>query len=70
MTKSDAERLTDLEIIAAEQEQTIAELSAEIAGQWKTIEALRKTLDRLTDRLLAVEDVAAPEIPVTKPPHW
>jgi SlyX protein len=70
MTKPDPERLTDLEIIVAEQERTIAELSSELAEQWKTVETLRKTLDRLTDRLHLLEEQAAPDVPVTRPPHW
>ena len=64
------ERITDLEMLAAEQERTIAELSEQIAGQWKTIEALRKKLDALTDRFLVLEEQTAPDIPVTKPPHY
>lgn len=70
MTKSDPERLTDLEIIVAEQERTIAELSSELAEQWKTVEMLRKTLDRLTDRLHSLEEQTAPDVAVTRPPHW
>jgi SlyX protein len=69
MTTSD-DRLTTLEIRAAEQEKTIEELSGQIAEQWKTIEALRRKLDALTDRFLALEEQTAPEAPVTKPPHW
>ena len=64
------DRLTTLEIRAAEQEKTIEELSGQIAEQWKTIEGLRKKLDALTDRFLALEEQTAPEVPVTKPPHW
>jgi SlyX protein len=64
------ERLTGLEVLAAEQERTIAELSAQLAEQWKTIEALRRKLDALTDRFLALEEQAAPGVPVDKPPHW
>ncbi len=65
-----ADRLTTLEIRAAEQEHTIEELSAEIAEQWKTIERLQKKLDALTDRFLVLEEQTAPDVPVTKPPHW
>jgi SlyX protein len=50
------ERLTNLEIRAAEQERTIEELSEQIAEQWKTIEQLQKKLDALTNRLLALEE--------------
>jgi SlyX protein len=67
---ADEKRLARLEILAAEQEKTIGELSAEIAGQWKVIERMRKKLDTLTERFLELEDQARPETPVTKPPHW
>ena len=69
MTTSD-DRLTTLEIRAAEQEKIIEELSNQLAEQWKTIEGLRKRLDALTDRFLVLEEQTAPEVPVTKPPHW
>jgi SlyX protein len=65
-----ADRLTTLEIRAAEQERTIEELSGEIAGQWKVIERLQKKIDTLSERFLALEEQSSPEIPVTKPPHW
>jgi SlyX protein len=68
MTTTD--RLTALEIRAAEQEKTIEELSGEIAEQWKVIERLQKKLDALTDRFLALEEHAAPPIEASKPPHW
>lgn len=64
------DRLTALEIRNAEHERTIAELSDQIAGQWKTIDRLEKKLGTLTERFLALEEQAAPDIPVTKPPHW
>ena len=64
------DRLTRLEMLAAEQEKTIEELSAEIAAQWKHIEKMQKKLDALTERFLALEEQSGPEIPVTKPPHW
>ena len=63
-------RLTTLEILMAEQEKTIEELSGQLAEQWRTIERLRKKLDALTDRFLVLEEQAVPEVPVTKPPHW
>ena len=68
---SDAEqRLTKLEMLAAEQEHTIAELSAEIAKAWKTIDALDRRVEQMALRLAGVEEATAPETPVTKPPHW
>jgi len=65
-----ADRLTTLEIRAAEQEKTIEELSGQIAGQWQVIERMQRKLDALTDRFLALEEQAAADVPVTKPPHW
>ena len=65
-----ADRLTNLEIRAAEQERTIEELSGQIAEQWKTIDALKRRLDALTERFLTLEEQGAPDVPVTKPPHW
>jgi len=70
MMSTQSSRLTDLEIRSAEQERIIAELSDQIAGQWKVIDRLQKKLDALTTRFLALEEQAAPEIPVTRPPHW
>lgn len=67
---SSADRLTTLEIRAAEQEKIIEELSGEIAEQWKVIERLQKKLDALTDRFLALEEQSAPAHEATKPPHW
>ena len=64
------ERLTQLEILAAEQERTIAELSEQVAAQWTTIEKMQKKLDALTERFLALEEQSAPDVPVTRPPHW
>jgi SlyX protein len=64
------ERVVQLEILAAEHERTIAELSQQLAEQWTTIERMRRKLDALTERFLALEEQAAPDVPVTKPPHW
>lgn len=65
-----ADRLTTLEIRAAEQEQTIEELSGQIAEQWKVIERMQRKLDALTDRFLALEEQSSADVPVTKPPHY
>ena len=64
------DRIVQLKILAAEQEKTIAELSEQIVEQWKTIERQQKKLDALVERFLALEEQAAPDVPVTKPPHW
>ena len=65
-----ADRLTTLEIRAAEQEKTIEELSGQIAEQWKVIERMQRKLDALTGRFLALEEQSAADVPVTKPPHY
>ncbi|MES0035552.1 SlyX family protein [Mesorhizobium sp. M0046] len=69
MTMPD-DRLTTLEIRAAEQEKTIEDLSGQIAEQWKVIERMQRKLDALAERFLTLEEQAAPDVPVTKPPHW
>lgn len=66
----ETERLTALEVRHAEQERTIEELSGQVAEQWRTIERLRRRVELLTERLLGLEERTAPDIPVTKPPHW
>ncbi|MBZ9851589.1 SlyX family protein [Mesorhizobium sp. CA14] len=64
------DRLTTLEIRAAEQEKTIEELSGQIAEQWKAIERMERKLAALADRFLELEEQTASDVPVTKPPHW
>lgn len=67
---SEDDRVARLEMIVAEQERTIEDLSGQIAEQWTVIEALRRKLDLLTVRFLAVEEQSGADVPVTKPPHW
>ena len=62
--------MTRLEILVTEHEKTVEELSGQIAEQWKVIEAMRRKLDALTDRFLVLEEQTAPDVPVTKPPHY
>jgi SlyX protein len=64
------DRITQLEMLVAEQERAIADLSAQVTEQWSVIEKMRKKLDALTERFLALEEQTAPEVPVTKPPHY
>ena len=70
MTADTTDRLTRLEILVTEQEKVIEDLSGQIAEQWKVVEAMRRKLDALTDRFLLLEEQTAPDIPVTKPPHY
>ena len=64
------DRLVALEMRTAEQDNTIEEMSAQIAEQWTVIERLRKQVDALTERFLEFEHQNASEVPVAKPPHW
>ncbi|MHC1547154.1 SlyX family protein [Phyllobacterium sp. K27] len=70
MTAESNDRLTRLEILVTEQEHTIDELSGQLTEQWKTIEAMRRKLDALTDRFLVLEEQTAEDTPVTRPPHY
>ncbi|MBB3235687.1 SlyX family protein [Phyllobacterium endophyticum] len=70
MIADEPERMTRLEMLVTEHEKTIDELSGQIAEQWKVIEGMRRKLDALTDRFLVLEEQTAPDVPVTKPPHY
>lgn len=65
-----ANRLTELEIRVVEQEKVIEELSDQLSQQWKQIDELNHRLSVLTKRFVSLEEQAAPDIPITKPPHW
>ncbi len=64
------ERIDRLEILAAEQERIIGDLSDVIARQDREIAELQRRLDILARRLVSVEEASAPEIASQKPPHW
>ncbi len=63
-------RIAALEEHIAHQDRTIAELSDQIAGQWKVVEQMRAKLDQLAERFLALEENALEAPPVTRPPHY
>jgi SlyX protein len=70
MIADEPERMTRMEMLVTEHEKTIDELSGQIAEQWRVIEGMRRKLDALTDRFLVLEEQTAPDVPVTKPPHY
>ena len=70
MSKSDTERLDDLEILVAHQSRTIDELSDVVARQGETISDLRRKLEVLVRRFAETEQRIRDAIPVDKPPHW
>ena len=62
------QRIDQLEIRVAHQDQTIAELNEVITAQWKKVEMLERQLRRLGDEFEALE---TPEAPASqKPPHY
>jgi SlyX protein len=63
-------RITDLEMLAAHHGQTIDDLSAMVAEQWKVIDAMRKKLDEMAERFQSVEENALGRPENVKPPHW
>jgi len=64
------ERLVELEIQIAHQNQVIEELSGEVARQGQELDRLHKTMKALGERFLALEEVATPRPEITKPPHY
>lgn len=65
----DAERLDGLEMRFAEQERVIEDLDAAVTAQWTAIEALRRQVDRLLDRIADAER-RLPAEPDAPPPHY
>lgn len=49
-------KIEQLEERSAFQEQTIEELSAAVTDQWALIEALKRDVARLTEKIHSVED--------------
>jgi len=64
------DRLTALEELTAHQAKTIDELSDQVTAQWKTIDQMRRALDRLGERLIGLEDRSTEAAPVSPPPHY
>jgi SlyX protein len=73
MTDHDAvqARIEALEVRVAYQDQVIEDLNQTVIAQWKQIDALRRQLNEVLDRVQEVEDSStssrAPEPP---PPHY
>ena len=64
-----SERIDALEERAMYQDETIEQLNATITAQWKQIDALRRQLAALTDRLQEAE-ANAPAPANERPPHY
>lgn len=64
------DRISNLEMLVAEQDKTIEEMSDVIARQWVEIETLQRKLEMFEKRFSALEEQSVPETPITKPPHY
>ena len=64
-------RLEALEVRVAYQDQVIEDLNQTVIDQWKKVDALRRQLNELLDRVQEVEDSSAgPHAPEPPPPHY
>ena len=59
-----------MEEMLAHHEQTIEDLSAQLAKQWIAISTLEGKVETLTKRFLTIEENAMPAPHVSKPPHY
>ena len=68
---TDAERLEKLETTIAYQEQAIEDLNKTITAQWTEINALKRLLGNLGERVREIADnPALAEAPEPPPPHY
>ena len=63
-------RLDSLETRLSHQERVIDDLSAVVTAQWAAIDALKRRLERLDDRLEAAETREGAVVPQQRPPHY
>jgi SlyX protein len=62
-------RVDELEARLMYQEVTIETLNQTITAQWREIDALKRQLSELSDRLREAE-TASPQPPTERPPHY
>lgn len=64
-------RIEALEVRVAYQDQVIDDLNQAVIDQWKKIDALKRQLNELLDRVQEVEDNSGgPRAPEPPPPHY
>ena len=64
-------RIEALEVRVAYQDKVIEDLNQTVIDQWKKIDALRRQLAELLDRVEVVEHGSAgPRAPEPPPPHY
>lgn len=66
----EAARLERLEARLAEQEAVIEDLNGVVTAQWAAIDALRRQVERLDDRLGEAETREGAGQPQQPPPHY
>jgi SlyX protein len=65
------ERIENLEIRIAYQDQVIDDLNKTIAAQWDEIDMLKRRMTQLLDRVQEVESTrGGPNLPEPPPPHY
>lgn len=71
MTDTQNTRISALEERLAHQDQAIEDLNETITEQWKSIDALKRDLSRLTDDMRELEQSgASPAGKEPPPPHY
>jgi len=64
-------RIEALEVRVAYQDQVIEDLNQTVIAQWKQIDALKRQLNEVVDRVQEVEDSSGgPAAPEPSPPHY
>lgn len=63
-----SDRIDEMEIHLAHQDQVIDDLNTVIARQWNEIEAMSRRLAKLGDRVHVVEEHGGEPAPVEPPP--
>ena len=66
---STEQRLADLEMQIAHQNETVDTLNDAVISQWKEIDKLTRNVRMLTEQLMSIEEEASPH-KATKPPHY
>jgi SlyX protein len=71
MTKVPAQRVTELELKLAHQEQALEDLSDMVTRQWQVIDRLEREVRRLSEQLVDLEGAGKTTAPKdAPPPHY
>ena len=63
-------RIDRLEIRLTEQEAVIEDLNATITAQWRALDALKRTVDTLSEAMSEAAERAGAGAPDRPPPHY